>query len=316
MMSAVAEKFDHEGQWVHWQNALAGNVEPTPPGAAMSGFYRTRHGAAVAVWRDEAATLFCQSSGTFQPRTAEQIDQTITGDGCRAIPHEVYTAFVETGRWPDDIEPAPERGMGDNSASLAPHEQMVADVRDLLERFQSWLKTIGGKIASEEQDAKAAKYAKAIGEIEKKADTTHKAEKAPWLEGGRVVDSTWKPIIAEASQAKKTILAPTTAYRVARAEAEKKVRDAEIARQRAAQDVAKEQGERPAPVFMPPPKATGLRTVKRAVVTDLPALAAQLAGFKDPDPEFVEVCTKIAKRMLLANAEVKGAELKDEKVAA
>lgn len=297
-------------QWDWWHDALQGKVLATPREAAMSGFYRTRTGDAVAVWRDENGRLWCETTANYKPKTAEQIDQTITGDGCRVVTYDVYTQRVETGRWPDAVDPPETVKKIDD---LAPHEALDAEVDSLLERYATWLASIGGKILTEDHDAKAANYAKEIAEIGSKAEATREMQKRPHLDAGKAIDKTWKPIVNKAEDAKKTVLAPTREYRIARENAELKKREAEIARQYQQQAEAVKTNAPPPPIMMPPRAKTGLRTVAIVEIFDLPALARQIATFNDPDVDFVECLKKIARKMLNAGAKVEGARLVEEK---
>lgn len=305
---------DNDTQWNWWLNALAGERGELTRGDPKSGCYRDRNRACM-IWRDGDGKLFCETSSGFQPRTPDQIDEAFGFWSTNPISHEVYQAFRDTGRWPEDIDP-PVATIGDNQASMEPHEAIQAEINDLLERYKGWLATLPNGIDDESSDAKANRYAIEIGALKKKAEDTHRSEKAPHLEAGKLVDASWKPVIASADDAKRAVLAPTLEYRQKRAEAERQAREAEIARQRAAQAEAKETGARPVPVAAPPKRATGLRTVKVTEITDLPALAAQIAALANPPPAFVDACRTIAAKWLADGITVNGAVQREEKRAA
>lgn len=328
-------------QWAFWLAQIGGKKPDTTPGYPHSGFYRGRAldraknttvNEAIAIWRDEAGSLFFKSSVGRIVTDPDRIDEIFSRVCRKPITRELFMSVCEGGLFPDELEQAeePARGIGDNLASMAPHEAMSAEITDLLERFQAWLKTLPNGIENDDQDGKAANYAKEIAALGKKADETHKAEKAPHLEAGRAVDQAWKPVVAKADHAKKTILAPTTEYRRKRAAAEEKARQAELARLREESERAHAEAvaqaaasaepvappPRPAPVALPPKRATGLRTVKVVEIDDLPALAAQLAALPNPPEDFVDACRKAARKMLDAGAEAKGARLIEEQRAA
>jgi hypothetical protein len=328
-------------QWDFWLAQMAGKQPETTPGHPPSGFYRGRalDGAkqvtvneAIAIWRDEDGKLFFKSSVGRIVTDADRIDEIFSRVCRKPITRELFMQVCEGGQFPDEIEHPAEadRGMGDNLAGLAPHEAVSAEIADLLERFQGWLKTLPNGIEDDTQDAKAANYAKEIASLGKKADETHKREKAPHLEAGRAVDAAWKPVVAAADSAKRAILAPTTEYRRKRAAAEERARQAELARLREeaerAHAEAMAQAEKdeaaappppkPAPVALPPKRPTGLRTVKVVVIDDLAAIAAQLAALPNPPEDFVEICRKAARKMLEAGAPANGARLIEEQRAA
>lgn len=329
---SVSNQFDF------WIEQIGGRSPETTPGHPHSGFYRGRAldraknttvNEAIAIWRDENGQLFFKSSIGRIVTDPARIDEIFSRVCRKPITRELFMSVCEGGQFPDELEPST-RGMGDNLASMAPHEAMAAEIADLLERFQSWLKTLPNGIENDDQDGKAANYAKEIASLGKKADETHKTEKAPHLEAGRAVDAAWKPIVAAADAAKKAILAPTTEYRRKRAAAEEKARQVELARLR--EDAARAHAEavaqaaaspepvapppRPAPVALPPKRATGLRTVKVVVIDDLAALAAQLAAMPNPPEDFMDACRKAARKMLDAGAAANGARLIEEQRAA
>ena len=314
-------------QYIWWQRALAGERGELTRGDPKSGFYRDRS-RACAIWRDENGALQVSVTSGFCPRNPDEIDDAFGSWAGHPISYEDYKNFLETGRWPDSIDP-PAPAIGDNMAGMEPHERVLAEIKDLQERFDAWLKTLPNGIENDTQDAKAANYAKEIAALGTKADDTHKAEKAPHLEAGRKVDAAWKPVVAAAADAKKKILAPTTTYRVKRAAEAERARQAEQERLRAESQraheeavAAAERGEGPAAAPVPSPiqtipkRATGLRNVKVVQIDDLPTLAAQLAALPNPPEEFVEVCRKLARKMLEAGAETKGARLVNEQRAA
>ena len=135
--------------------------------------------------------------------------------------------------------------------------------------------------------------------------------------------------MAAADAAKKAILAPTLDYRKRRAAEEDAKRQEELKRQREAQEAARKAAEEaraagasgapapaPAPVQLAPKKPTGLRTVRVCQITDLQAIAAQIAAMDNPPAEFVDACRTIARRMLESGAAVNGAEIVTEQRAA
>ena len=220
--------------------------------------------------------------------------------------------------------------IGDNSGAASPSEIMADRIADVNQQIADWLKEIGGKITTDEQADKAANFAALLGELEKEAEALHKVEKAPWLEGGRTVDAAWKPLIEKAAtskgRVKRDYVTPYLVEKQRRIDAEAKAERERIAAERAKaeQEAAAAGVEPPAPELPPAPepervkagtrggRATALRTVKVGEITDLPALAAFIAGMSTPPAEFVEVCKKLAEKMMKAGVTVPGAKLNDE----
>ena len=220
--------------------------------------------------------------------------------------------------------------IGDNSGAASPATIMADRIADVNQQIADWLKEIGGKITTDEQADRAANFAALLGELEKEAEALHKVEKAPWLEGGRTVDAAWKPLIEKAAaskgRVKRDYVTPYLVEKQRRIDAEAKAERERIAAERAkAEQEAAAAGVEPKPVEeLPPPepervkagtrggRATALRTVKVAEITDLSALATYLAGMGNPPPDFVEVCKKLAEKMMKAGVTVPGAKLNDE----
>lgn len=247
----------------------------------------------------------------------------------RLGPTETQQAMYGQGR--ADDRPENERATpGDNSGAASPATVMAERIADVNQQFADWLKKIGGKVVSDEHADKAANFGALMGELEKEAEALHKVEKAPWLEGGRTVDAAWKPLIEKAAtskgRVKRDYVTPYLVEKQKRIDAEAKAERERIAAERAkAEQEAAAAGVEAPPVEEPPPpepervkagtrggRATALRTVKVGEITDLPALAAYLAGMSTPPAEFVEVCKKLAEKMMKAGVTVPGAKLNDE----
>lgn len=307
-------------QWSWWLAALAGNRGELTRGDPKSGFYRTRDNRAAAIWRDDEGTLWADvKPDGYCPRLPDEIDEAFGSWSMRPVSHETYAAFVETGNWPDSIEPL--ATIGDNSQNLAPHEAIEAQINELEDNWRRWFKSLRNGISNDDEDAKSDNYAKKLAELKTKAEDTRTTEKKPHLEAGRQIDATWKPIVDKADAVKKAVLAPTLQYRKDKADRIRREREAEIERQREENRKAAEAARAAnpdvkaapvAPVILPPAPKTGLRKVKVVQIHDLAALAAKIAALGTPHPDFLEVCTKIARKWLDAGVEVPGATLEIE----
>lgn len=323
-----------ENDWSFWTRALAGEKPETTPGTPWPGFYRDRSTRAVAIWKQDGAFQCVVTSG-YCPKHQDEIDE-LFGFVCRSpITRELFMAIRDGGAWPEDVD-APERGIGDNSAGLAPHEALLAEINDLADKARAWVVEIGGKITNQEQADKISNYANEFGKLENKGKSSHKIEKEPFLEGGRKVDAAWKPIIDLADQKKRGAKKMFEAWAIdednrRRAEAARIAEEQRKADEEArkAAEAAKSAGESepelPAPAPLPVVEnvkagtrgSVSLRNKTEYVITDLPAFAAYLASLSPPPQDFVEACQKIARKMGAAGStNLPGVERKETKVAA
>jgi len=320
----------------------------------------------VAIWVQDGE--WCCAKPGYVPTKADEIDDLFSRVCRDAVTEEAYRAVVAGGAWPDDVaerapaerigptetqeamygqgkaadaptttvagsEPGNERAtIGDNSGAASPAQIMAERIADVNQQVADWLKSIGGKITTDEQADRAANFAALLGELEKEAEALHKVEKAPWLEGGRTVDAAWKPLIEKAAaskgRVKRDYVTPYLVEKQRRIDAEAKAERERIAAERArAEQEAAAAGVEPPAVDEQPPatpepervkagtrggRATALRTVKVAEITDLAALAAFLCGLNPPPADFVDVCKKLADRMMKAGVTVPGTKLNDE----
>ena len=280
----------------------------------------------------EADYRAVMDGGSWPDQVAERTAEQRQPEPDRLGPTETQEAMYGQGRAPD----APENVRatpGNNSAAVEASQVMSERIADVLEQFAAWLKDLpDGKITTQAQADKAANFASLLADLEKEADTTHRGEKEPWLIGGREVDGRWKPLIEKAAEAKKRIknnyVAPYLAEQQRKAEAEAKAERDRLAAEHARQ--AQEAAAKGEDAPLPPPKvevtkvgagtrggrATGLRVVKVAEITDLPALAAYLAGMTNPPADFLDTCRKLAEKMMKAGVAVPGAKLNDQNTAA
>lgn len=317
--------------WDFYLAAMRGETPETTPGKPHIGFYRSRHGYAVGIWPDATGdSLICvRTHGKPDLTSIEQIDAEFSRVCRNPITRNLFMEVLATGKWPEDVEPP------QPDETLPPAERIAAQIKALREQYA---KELPDGVRSEEEDAKAAKFAELAQALKKSAEDTHRVEKAPHLEKGRAVDKAWKPVIEAADEAKRAFLAPTRDYRIKRDAEERRKREAEIERQRQeAERIAREAAEQhrmdaavatvmgeepppppppPPPITMPPKKPSGLRTVEVVEITDLRALALQIVESNQRPAEFDELLKKIARAWLKEGIEVKGARLTTEKRAA
>lgn len=341
-----------DNQWDRWHHAMAGHRIETERGNVPSGYYKnnTSKGVeAICVYRDETGQLQCIRNifGDGSNMDADQIEELVASCYLYPISYEDYAAVAERGdefgpefstrltmqEQKDGVVWTAELGrkklaaksllveneravVGDNSQHAAPHELLAGRINDLADKRRSWLKEIGGEVRTQDHADKVADFKVAFAEIEKEADKTHKAEKEPFLKGGREIDARWKPIAALSDSAKRDSAALLTPY------LRKQDDERREAARKAAEAARERQDNAPAPVEPVKARAghsgrgVSLRTVSRTVVTDLPKLAAYLAALPMPPDDLVEVCRKLATREINRGVPVPGAKIESSQEAA
>lgn len=317
--------------YAYWRDACAGTFGPISPDDPQPGRYRMRKGKGgpylpVAIFRNAKGELVAAVGKDF-------VDATTIWTWCadKPVSEADYKVALSTGKWPGDID------IGHNSGDLSLKEEIEDRASTALE----WLATNGIKTKVDADTA--ANYRAAMLELKKRAETEHKAEKAPHLEAGKRVDTKYKPLIETADGAGATLRTELGKY-LAKVEAEENARkraayDAEQAAIKAkwlaeaAERVKKMERDPIAALTDPEPelpvlpvapepvkvsaggqrgRVTGLKTVTSYVVVDH---AKALAFFADHE-DVRDVVEALAKKAGKAGVTVPGVERKEERVAA
>jgi len=322
-------------EYSFWRDAVAaGRGVETEKGSIRLGYYRRRN-EAIAFWRTEEPPhiILCWRSDKSRrtPTLPDEMEDLFAYCAASPVSYEDWQFFQANGRWPEQLEPpaAPD-------PELPPDKALDSEITALRAKAEAWIKEIGSVNSQAEAD-KAANYSEAFAALEKRAVDMHKAEKAPFLEGGRAVDAKWKPLSERAAGlkawAKKTIEPFLLAERKRiadeerqrREEADRKQREADAARAHAASIGAPPPpAPEPAPIAPPPQKAgagtagrkVSLRTRSVVAVTDWRAFLTYLAGQNDIPDELRMAVEKQAKRMIDAGFNPPGVEVKEVEVAA
>jgi hypothetical protein len=333
------------GEWDFWIEQLGGGAPETTPGRPHSGFYRDRYYAptgdgkkrekrsrAVAIWQQDGEFI-CTVTVGYQPRHLDEIDA-LFANCCRApITRDLYMLIADGGAWPDEV-PAVDRivSTSDNEPELSPSQKLEAELNDVKDKARSWFAEIGKKITTQEQSDKAGNFANEFAKLQKKAEDTHKVEKAPHLEAGRAVDAAWKPLVTAAEEAKKWAKKAAEGFLIAEQkrlddERKKLEQEAEAARKAAgaalmaAEAKAAEAGvpvevELPVVPHVPAqPERAKAGTSGRSIsirqrteyqIADLPAAVAYLAALEKPPVDFVEAVQKAVNRIASSGVTVPG----------
>lgn len=313
--------------WSYWREALAAKRGvDTQPGSPRPGYYRLK-GEAIAFWPEDGQIVCWRSSTQYPaPSKPDAVDELFGWCAPHPISFEDFTHFQHHGRWPDEIAPV------EIPADLPPHQRADAELSAQREAMAAWVKEIGGKVATQAHADKAGNFADEFAKIERRATSSHKAEKEPHLEAGRVVDAAWKPVIGRADELKRYAKKLPESFLIAeKARIAAEERAAAEARARAAAEAERQRREAeaigaPPPIeqpqtFAPPPQKAKagkvhLRTVTKHEIVDMRAVIEFLARLNDHPAELKDVAQLLVNRMRHAGVEVPGVETKTIEVAA
>jgi len=282
----------------YWRMRLeevAGCRPPSPsqPGDAGCGFWRYQvHGGewvGVAVWpvADGSMLATRHRAGQISGYGIDP-DEVLRYGWKHPVTEAAFRAFIETGRWPDDIGPG--HNAPDGTDTLA--DEVASAVAAALSEIK-------GGIADQTGADRAANFKNRLTDVAKKVTAEHKTRKAPSLAAGRAVDAEYKPLVEKLEQATAMIRSALTAY----------MRKVEQAARAATPDAAEvkvhagTQGQH----------TVALRTVRTAEITDWPKAVLGLVDH----PDVRELVQRIANAQARAGtAEGIGWKADETKVAA
>lgn len=333
-MNATADQFEF------WRAALeSGSKVEYEKGFPRAGYYRIRdrnddrsiRWDAVAIWYDDDGLNCWRTGPRPAPTDADAIEELFVSCNSSPISYELYTLIAGGGAWPEEVA-----AIETPAADLPPHEAATAELTAQREAMAAWIKEIGA-VKTQEQCDKAANYADTFAKLEKRAAETHKSEKAPWLEGGRQVDSAWKPVIERAAELKAYAKKSSEPFLIAEkarlaAEAKRAAEEAaKVAREAEAARLEAERAGAPPPVveaapIAPPPVATAKAgTSGRAIsvrsytvhkITDVRALLGYFADMNETPRDLMDTLQLLVNRMRAAGVTLPGVETKTEERAA
>ena len=204
--------------YAFWNKRLSGETIEAPDDGIAAGYFRNAYWQsngtakrvkefeAVAFWQDEGGEWCCARTkfGDGSNMNTDQMRELFASCCKSPVSYEVYTAFVETGAWPEDAAPAEIDGAQEpDNASIAPDAALAAELAKHQSAAREWLTALGHKPQTQEEADKAANFGAEFGAIETKAEKARKAEKEEILEAGRRIDAKWKAITDPAAVAKK-----------------------------------------------------------------------------------------------------------------
>lgn len=295
--------------YIYWRSALAGDFGPVHDGHPQPGFWRRRAvkgGAwqAVAIWRDHMGLMFATCDGKV-----DNADALWTWVCRNPITEELYRAIERGEPWPDDI--------GHNQP---PADEVEADE---IESAIAAALAIAKTMPASQADADIlANHRDRLAKLYKAQEAAREAEKRPHLEAGRAVDMKFKAALTKIEAAGKAVKAVLTVWLNAETERVKRESYERMKAEEEARRVALAANQ-PPPEPMPLPevakpkagttgRATALRTVRTAVITDY---AKALAHFAET-PLVRETVDRLAAASARDGLAVPGVEIKEERVAA
>lgn len=303
---------------------------------------RTKPAYPVALWRPDGAESMTFQIGRQRPMNSVT-DATewaeFLGSGwlhCKAVRKAEWAAALEHGIWPSDAKDSRQR-TDDEKLGIAPteggnnppREELIED--QIAAAVESAKKI--EKVTNADEARKANEMAERLQALYRLGDAERDAQKRPHDEAAKAVQARWIPIITPAETERKRLIAAAKEWikaeevRVAReAEAERKRRQAEIDAANEAIRKANEEAAGNAPIGAEPelqpelaaavvnvPKvqatstfgrATSLRKVKKAQISDMKALALDLLDKQHP--EFIGLIERLADRAAKAGIALAG----------
>lgn len=109
--------------------------------------------------------------------------------------------------------------LGGNSppSQLETLQQQHATLLDVANKRMANAARIPKVCATEDMAAKITDMIKLLNSARSEIEKTHKIEKAPWLEGGRVVDGLFNPLVKKLTDAAREAGKPLTTFQLAKA---------------------------------------------------------------------------------------------------
>ena len=220
----MVDKSDYSW-WTQALIALKQGVKhalPIHADTPQAGYYKIRDGhktapwMALAIWQDEIGWIVePHQYSNGRAFTAEEIWQWAAK---HPIEYDLYVKVAEQGQpWPDEVTFTGKLSgvamtIKSNQYGLSDAERLQAELEDLREQAEAWLKDQDGVISTKSQADKAINYADRFAAIEAEAEKIRKAEKEEFLEAGRKVDALYNPIKVGAADMKRNLKALVLPY--------------------------------------------------------------------------------------------------------
>lgn len=204
-MSAMSDASPRIDDYAYWTAAKAGQAPEYHEDAPQCGFYRIRNADGsydpVAIWRNADGVIACKRGSSL---VGDSINDVWRLCAQRPVEHGVYMAVTKDGtEWPDVVKMPT---IGHNSEDEIPLSTKYKEaVSEKLAEYGTWLKSIGGKIATRDQADRADAFKAVISKLRTEGEKERVKEKEPHLTAGRDVDKRWADLKTDAERAEKKI---------------------------------------------------------------------------------------------------------------
>jgi hypothetical protein len=330
-------------RWTWWQNALKGEFGSIHDGDPQQGYYRVRPKGGQ--WEPVAIYYPDDSDQIVAYRNGREIAADDIWTWCcrNPITFEAYEKAMAGGGFDD--EPAPVRGVGDNSGEVDPFDALRIEYLGEVEQIAEFMKK---PVKTQAEADKLAVWKDRLSRIKSRAVALHKVEKAPHLEAGRQVDNKWRELKEEPDTYIEKVRLHVKPFfeelRRAEEERQRKAREAAAEAQRRAdeaaakanqtddnqdavqREAAKQAAEEAAAQARQAEKDAAARKVtvgrtgarmgyrKQTVgkITDYKAFTAALVDIEHKD--FMEFADTLANRAAKAGMKLDGMEIREEEV--
>lgn len=209
--------------WAWWQSALAGNRGTIQADEPETGFFRARFKNkatgditfyALAYWREAPDnTLRCRLTKVVQGRVlSDMLEDNRARESWpwaskEPISHETYTAYCESGTWPDQHAAATADRRSVESARNsedAPDAESFDGIRDRIEDLAREADTLikAGAAKTKAESDRAADLSDRLLKLEKLADDKRAAEKRPHMDAAADVQRKWTVLVTRANAGK------------------------------------------------------------------------------------------------------------------
>lgn len=215
-------------RWKWWQDALTGKFGPIHH-EPEQGYFRVRKKGEpwepVAIWFDAERDEWLAYRSGREVRAED-----IWMWACRnPITHEAYEKAMAGDGFDDEPRTAP--GIGDNSGEADPFDALTIEYLGEKEMAEEFMKT---PVETQDQSDKVAIWCDRILKIRSKAQALHKAEKQPFLDGGKAVDNKWRGLAHDKDGETTELIAKLRAHNMSFLK--KKAREEEERQRKARED--------------------------------------------------------------------------------
>jgi hypothetical protein len=306
-----------QSEYHFWETALAdpaaiGKTVKTDENNPQPGFYRTKQGQPVAIWRDHDGFLVVMRGDDIVPER----DQADIWLRClnRPVTEDQYHGKRDNGRWHDEVEAVTET-LGGNIANAEDPETLAELINSLVRAANET------DVDSDDAANQAQSIRSRLNELSGRADKIREKLKAPHLEAGRKIDKAWNPMIKLADKAAQDLRALISRWETKKRDDERR---AEQERQRLAE--LERQGKQPpleattAPPLQvtpaPKPRVAGAygRAAALRVRNVVTALDDQTTVYNRycGHPDVIALLTRLAQRDVDAGLQVPGVIIEEQ----